>query len=127
MALITPDVSEITPDLEVGTHRMRITDVVAGEWKTGTPYLNFTMETCEAAKPELNGRKFWHKVPYTGKGAFLFAKLHKAVIGEDYVNGEIDTEVYLGRDCPLVLDDGVDSRDGSPTGYLDAKAIKPVI
>lgn len=125
MPLITPDVSEVTPAIEAGSYRLRITGVEAGEWKTGTPFLKFEMETCESGDPKLDGRKVFHRVPYTGKGAFRFAQMHMAATGENYQNGDIDTEVYLGREVAAVIVDGTD-REGNLSGYPEIKTVTPV-
>lgn len=123
MPLITPDTSEVVPGIQAGDYRMRIVGVETGEWSTGTPYLKFEMETCSSAEPQLDGRKVWHRVPYTGKGAFRFADMHRAATGENYTNGQIDTEVYLGREIAVTIVDGTD-REGNPSGYPEVKAVR---
>jgi hypothetical protein len=126
MPLITPDVSEVSPAIEAGSYRLRITGVEAGEWKTGTPFLKFEMETCESGSPELDGRKIWHRVPYTGKGAFRFAQMHSAAMGENYESGTIDPEIYLGREVAAVIVDGTD-REGNLSGYPEVKTVNAVV
>lgn len=103
---------------------MRVTKVESGEWSTGTPFLKFELETCGSEDPKLDGRKVWHRVPYTGKGAFRFVEFHKAATGENYQAGEIDTEVYLGREIAAVIVDGVDYKTGQASGYPEVKAVK---
>ena len=131
MSLVTPDVSGVTPDIKPGDYRVRVTEVASGSWDktdgSSTPYLSFVLETTGSDEANLNGRKIWHKTPISGRGAFTFAKMHKASIGEEYQAGQqIDTEMYLGREVLVTLVDGVNRQTGVPTGYTEVKAVKEV-
>ena len=127
MPIITPDVSEVKGSIEPGEHRVLISAVDAGEWQSGTPYLKFTLETVDAADPKLNGLKVWHQVPIAGGGAFRFADMFKAAIGESYEAGSsIDTEMFLGRQLAVTVVPGVHYKTGEPTGYPEVKAVRPV-
>jgi len=124
MALITPNFDEIKDEVAEGTYRVVVTKGEQGEYKTGTQYVNWHLNTVDEEDPKNNGRTIFHKTPITGKGAFLTQKFYRAVTGEQ-VAGAFDTEQLYGRQCVVTIGEGRD-REGNPSGYMEVKAVKPI-
>lgn len=123
--LVTPDFAEISESITPGTYKARIVKGDLGEWSTGTKYINWRMETFGEEDAKNNGRAIFHKTPIGGKGAFRLADLYRAATKQS-LTGEFDTDQLMGKEVTVVVVDGVDNRTGTPTGYVEVKAVKPL-
>ena len=129
MALITPDFSEVKDSVGAGTYKVRIVDAKMDEWqgkngKPDTKFINWSLETFDEADEKNNGRKIFHKTPIQGGGAFRLRDLYKAAVKQELA-GEFDTEMLLGKELVVTVIDGA-TKDGTPTGYTEVKAVKPL-
>lgn len=117
MALIQPDFTEVADSIEVGeTVMARIVKAEAGTFESGTPYINWTMETFGSEDAKNDGRKLWVKTPTSGKGAFKLKDLYKTVVGEQ-LEGQFDTDQLVNGELKVA----VSERNGWP----DYKFMRP--
>lgn len=122
--LVKPDFSEIKDEVGPGTYRVRVVKGEPGEWQSGTKYVAWSLSTTDEAEAKNNGRMIFYRTPITGKGAFMFQRLYKALTGEA-ITGEFDTEQLYGRECVVTVADGKD-KEGNPTGYTEVVAVRAV-
>lgn len=123
--LVTPDFSETAEDVGEGVYKARIVDSKLGKWdgkdgKKDTHFINWTLETFAEAEPKNNGRRIYYRTPITGRGAGIFARMYKAVMGEDYPKGQaLDRTMLHGREVEVTV--GV-QRDNPQ--YTEVKGVK---
>jgi hypothetical protein len=127
MALITPDFSDVAESVGPGTYKCRVVDAKFDEWgakgdKPATPYITWSLETFDEAEPRNNGRRIFHKTPLRGGGAFRLQQFYTAAMKQP-LKGEFDTEMLFGKEMLVTVVDGV-TKDGSPSGYTEVKAVK---
>jgi hypothetical protein len=102
---IKPDFSEVA-NLTAGEYRARVTDCELRESKAkpGTHYLNWTCEVFGCTDEKLNGQKFWHTTPHTGRGAGIFKDFYKALMHRDLDEGAgLNTDDLMGREFRVVV------------------------
>ena len=121
--LITPNFDEVKDEVGEGTYRVLVTKGEHGEYKTGTQYVNWHLNTVDEQDPKNNGRTIFYKTPITGKGAFITQKFFRAVTGSP-VSGDFDTEQLYGKACVVTIGMGKD-KEGNESGYMEVKAVKP--
>jgi len=119
MVLITPDLSDMTKPLEAGEYKVRITGAEAGEWRTGTPYVNWKMEIFD--HDQANGRMVFHKTPTAGKGIDFLARFYKAAMKQD-IGGAFDADELMSKEVKVVLQYGVD-QEGNTRSFPDVKSV----
>jgi len=119
MALITPNFSEVTDQITPGQYNVRITNGEMAEYKTGTKYVKWTLETFGEADAKNEGRKIWHSTPIEGKGAFLVQQLWKAATGSPLTDKTFDTEMLNGKEVQIVA-------DVNDKGYTEIKTVRPM-
>lgn len=103
MTLVRPDLSQVADEIVPGEYRVRIVDAEDGEYRTGTKYLKWALETFDEPDPKNNGRRLWYTTPYTGKGVFILQRFYKAVMGRP-MNPEVpefDTEEFIGKEVKV--------------------------
>lgn len=125
MSLVTPDFSEVAEQITPGTYKGIIKKGDVKEWPNGGTYVNWEIETCGEAEPRNNGRRIFHKTSTSGKGAFQLQKFYRAATGQ-VLTGAFDTEQLVGRQVIVEVVDGVNRSTGTPTGYTEVKAVRPV-
>lgn len=89
-----------------------------------------TIFGCEGQAAEYNGKKVYHNTMLTGAGSGMFRDLFMAVNKiakkEDVPSKlECDTEDFLGKEVAVTLTQGT-KEDGSPSGFNEVKAVKPL-
>lgn len=126
MGIITPDLSQIKEDVAPGEYHVRVVKSEDGEWagrdgKPATKFISWTLETMNEADPKNNGRRIWHRTPYTGGGAFRLVNFVKAATGSaiSSENPSFDTEEMMGRELVVVC-------DKNDRGYIEVVAEKQV-
>lgn len=125
MALVKPDFSEVAEEVGPGTYRGVIKSAEMGKWeKSGTEYVNWTIETVGSQDPKNNGRKIFHKTPVSGKGAFRLQDFYKAAMGQSLTAAGFDTQMLLGRQIELTLVEGVNRATGEKTGYIEVDKVR---
>lgn len=123
MALVTPDFSEVKEDVGPGTYKGIIKKAELKEWPNGGQYISWEIETYGEKETKNNGRRIFHKTATSGKGAFMLQNFYKAATGQP-LTGKFETDMLLGKQIELQLADGV--RNGTPTGYVEVKTVRPV-
>jgi len=119
MGLVTPDLSEVAPDLEPGDYHARFTDVKTKVGsKSGTPFLAWTLEIQDAEIPEQNGTRVFLNTMTAGPGVAITKRVFKAAVGEDMPESW-DTDVLLGKVVRIVVT--TDAEYG-----VQVKAVKPL-
>lgn len=120
--LIEPKLDEVAEDVVPGEYKVRVTGCQDGEYKTGTKYLNWRMETFSEEEPKNNGRAIFYKTIYEGRGAFQIQRFYKAATGEP-LKGSFDTEQVIGKEIGVVVDYATD-RDGNELSMVEVKSVK---
>lgn len=127
--LVMPDLSNVKENVTPGTYKVRITGSKCGEWNNDrgtTRWVNWEMQTFGEDEAKNNGRYIFHRTPIEGGAAFKFRDFYKAATKAEYKAGtQFDTEQLLGKELVVTVDDGV-NKEGSPTGYAEVKAVKPI-
>jgi hypothetical protein len=124
--LVKPSFDDIQDDVGPGTYKGRIKAAKLGEWQTGTPYINWEIETYGESDAKNNGRRIFHKTATSGKGAFQLQKLYRAATGQ-VLKGDFDTDQLLGKEVEVELVDGINRQTGSPSGYVEVKSVRSVV
>lgn len=119
---VQPDLSEIKEEVSPGTYRGIIKGATVGEWKTGTKYVNWELETFGEVDPKNNGRRVFHKTPVEGKGAFRLADFYKAATGQ-VLKGAFDTDQLLNRKVEFEVIEGT-TKEGTPSGYMEVGKVR---
>lgn len=119
--LIEPNFDEVAEEISPGTYNVRIVGATPGEYKTGTKYVNWRMETFGEDDAKNNGRNIFHKTIIEGKGAFQVQQFWKSATGETLA-GSFDTEQVIGSELRVTVDMGTD-RDGNPTRFPEVKSV----
>lgn len=126
MALVQPDFTEVTEAVGPGTYKGIIKKADVKTWeKSGTQYIDWTLETVGDTNPRNNGRRISHKTPVSGKGAFQLQNLYRAATGQT-LKGSFDTDMLMGKQVEVELVDGVNRVTGQPTGYVEVKQVRSV-
>ena len=122
--LVTPSFDDVQDEVTPGEYHVQVTGASTGEWRTGTKYSNWELETVNEADPKNNGRRVWHKTPVEGKGVFLLQRFYRAAT-KQVLGGDFRTEDLIGTQLKVVLADGL-TKEGSLSGYTEIKAVKSV-
>jgi len=128
--LITPDLSEAveTSGVVPGIYSARVTDLELKTAKaSGAQYIKwtFTIFGAEGELQRFNNHKVWYNTMLSGKGAGMLKGLYKACKSEDFAGGQYDWSTLRGSEISVTLAEGK-NQDGSPSGYPEVKAVKPV-
>ena len=119
--LVTPSFDEVQEEVVPGTYKVTIKKGTPGEYSTGTPYVNWELETWGEADPKNNGRRIFHRTPTAGKGAFQIQRFYRAAAGE-ILSGAFDTEQLVGKQVEVE----VGEREYEGKKYTEVKSVRAV-
>lgn len=127
--LITPDFSDVKDRIEPGIYNFRIVGSKVDQWegkngKAPTVFVEWELETFNEKIDKNNGRKFKHKTPINGGGAFRLKDFYAAAMGEE-CQGAFDREMLHGKELEGTVDWQKD-KQGQVTEYTEIKTCKPI-
>lgn len=120
--LVKPSFDEVADEVQPGRYTCIVKDAKLGEWSTGTPYVNWRLETYGEKDAKNNGRAIWHRTAAAGKGAFQLQRFYKAATGQA-LTGEFDTEQLVGKKVQVEVAERV--YEGKT--YAEVKAVSAVV
>lgn len=123
--LVTPNFNDVKDSITAGTYTARIVSATMDEWRTGTKYVNWRLETFNEDEAKNNGRSIFYKTPIEGGGAFRLADFYRAAMKATPTAEGFDTDDLMGKEVQLVVADGV-NQAGEPTGYPEVKAVRTI-
>lgn len=123
-SLVVPDFSSVSDTMGEGTYSMRIIDSKVGQWegrdgRPATTYIAWTMETFNEAEAKNNGRRYTHRTPIEGKGAFRLQEFYKAATGTE-CKGAFNRESLHGKEIEVTI--GLQKN----SEYTEVKSVKAI-
>lgn len=124
--LVVPNFTEVADAISEGVYKMRVTDSKIDRWagkdgKPPTTFIAWTLETFGEEEEKNNGRRYTHRTPIEGKGAFRLQSFYKAVMGESCPTTGFDRTMLHGREVEVVIG----PQKGQPE-YTEVKSVKPI-
>ena len=123
-SLVTPDFSEVSDRIEAGTYNMRISSHKVDQWagkegKPPTAYIAWEMQTFGEAEEKNNGRKYTHRTPINGPGAFRLKDFLAAAGLTEVPSDGFDPSMLYGTELTVVIGQQKDKPE-----YTEVKAVQ---
>lgn len=121
--LITPNFNEVSDRITPGVYKMRIVDSKVDTWtgkdgKPNTTFIAWSLETFGEGEDKNNGRRYTHRTPTEGKGAFRLKDFYFAAMGEECA-GAFDPSMLYGRELEVTIADQTNNPQ-----YTEVKSVR---